>query len=81
MKCPKIQSAKAIDNHTLLVEFDNSEIKRYDIAPLFGKSMFAPLQNPAFLKNVQVEQGGHAVYWNEDIDLSEFELWRKGVSV
>ncbi len=80
MSYPKIKSAKAIDNHTLVVEFDNKQKKWYDITPLLGKEMFAPLQNPAFFKNVQVEKSGHAVYWNEDIDLSEYELWSKGKS-
>ena len=81
MNYPKIQSAQAIDGHTLLVEFDSLETKHYDISPLLGKEMFAPLRNPAFLRNVQVERGGHAVYWNEDIDLSEYELWSKGTNV
>jgi len=81
MSYPKIKSARAIDSHTLLVEFDNLESKRYDVTPLLGKEMFAPLQNPAFFKNVQVDNSGHAVYWNEDIDLSEYELWSKGASL
>jgi hypothetical protein len=37
--------------------------------------MFAPLENRAFFKNVQIETGGYAVSWNEDIDISEYELW------
>ena len=78
MSYPKIKSARAIDNHTLLLEFDNQERKLYDIAPLLYIEMFALLQNPAFFKNVQVEKSGHAVYWNDDIDLSEYELWSKG---
>lgn len=28
--------------------------------------------------NVQVEEGGYAIYWNEDIDISEYELWKNG---
>ena len=78
MSYPKIKSARAIDNHTLLLEFDNQERKLYDIAPLLYIEMFALLQNPAFFKNVQVEKSGHAVYWNDDIDLSEYELWSNG---
>lgn len=78
MSYPKIKSAKALDGSILLVEFDNLEARRYDASPLLEKGMFALLRNPAFFKNVQVEPGGHAVYWNEDIDLSEYELWSKG---
>ena len=78
MSYPKVKSAMAIDSHTLLVEFDNQQRKWYDITPLLNREMFALLQNPAFFKNVQVEKSGHAVYWNDDIDLSEYELWSKG---
>ncbi len=36
------------------------------------------LKNPALFKSVQVEKGGYAVYWNSEIDISEYELWRHG---
>jgi hypothetical protein len=78
MQYPKIKSAKAIDDHTLVVEFDNNEKKKYDISPLLEKEMFSPLKNPALFKAVQVETGGYAVVWNRDIDISEYELWRHG---
>jgi len=78
MRCPKLISASAIDNHTLLVEFDNSDKKKYDITPLLSKEMFSPLKNPALFKAVKVEQGGYAVVWNSEIDISEYELWSHG---
>ena len=78
MPYPKVQSVEAIDDHTLLVTFDNTQIKTYDVTPLLEKEMFAPLRNPALFKSAQVEQGGYAVVWNNDIDISEYELWRNG---
>ncbi len=78
MQLPKIKSALAIDNHTLLIEFDNNQKKKYDITPLLSKDMFSPLKNPALFKAVKVEQGGYAVIWNKDIDISEYELWNHG---
>lgn len=78
MQYPKIKSASAIDNHTLIVEFDNNETKKYDISPLLNKDMFTPLKNPAFFKAVKVEQGGYGVVWNSEIDISEYELWKHG---
>ncbi|MBN1932063.1 MAG: DUF2442 domain-containing protein [Desulfobacterales bacterium] len=78
MKYPKIQSAVAIDNHTLIVKFDNNQKKKYDITPLLKKEMFSSLKNPAFFKNVSVEKGGYAVVWDSNIDISEYELWRHG---
>ena len=81
MKPPKILSAQAIDDRTLLIEFSQSEFKKYDISQLLSKEMFAPLQNPSFFKNFKIEAGGYGLVWNEDIDISEYELWKNGVSI
>jgi hypothetical protein len=81
MKYPKILSALAIDSRTLLIEFDNKEKKKYDITPLLKREMFFPLKNSGFFKAVKVDQGGYAVVWDSNIDLSEYELWRNGQPV
>ncbi|PZU97883.1 MAG: DUF2442 domain-containing protein [Pseudanabaena sp.] len=79
MKPPKIISAKAVGDRTLLIEFSDKAIKKYDISRLLEKEMFAALKNPSFLKNFRVEAGGYGLVWNEDIDISEYELWNNGV--
>jgi hypothetical protein len=81
MKYPRIKSAVAIDDHTLVIEFDNKQKKKYIITPLLEKEMFSPLKNPAFFKAVKVEQGGYAVAWGSNIDISEYELWSHGQSL
>ncbi len=80
MNYPKVRNVKAIDHHTLLVEFDNAETRFYDAAPLFEREAFFPLRNWAFFKNVQVDSSGYAIFWNDEIDLSEYELWTNGKS-
>lgn len=80
MKSPKIVSAQAIDDRTLLVEFCNHEVKKYDISKLLEKPMFKPLQNPHFFKDFSIDSGGYALVWNDEIDISEYELWQNGVS-
>lgn len=66
---------------TLIIEFTNQEIKKYDVRPLLDVPMFAPLRQPAFFKNFKVEPGGYAIVWNEEIDISEYELWKNGVTL
>lgn len=78
MPCPNIKSVETIDDHTLLVEFDNDRKRQYDVTRLLKSEMFAPLRNSALFKSAHVEQGGYAVVWNRDIDLSEFEIWSNG---
>ncbi|MBN3896522.1 MAG: DUF2442 domain-containing protein [Nostoc sp. NOS(2021)] len=81
MKYPRIHQAKAIDDTTLVIEFTNQEVKKYDVRHLLDTPMFSPLRQPAFFKNFKVEQGGYGIVWNEEIDLSEYELWKNGVSL
>ncbi len=78
MKTPKIETAKAIDDHTLLIIFDNQQKKKYDMTHLLNREMFTPLKNIALFKSVRVEQGGFGVVWTDSIDISEFELWKNG---
>jgi hypothetical protein len=81
MQYPQIYQAEAVNDTTLVVEFTNHEVKEYNICYLLDNPMFAPLKQPAFFKSFQVESGGYGIVWNEDIDISEYELWTKGVSL
>ena len=81
MKCPRVCKAKAIDERTLVIEFTNQEVKKYDVSHLLENVMFAPLRQPAFFKNFRIDSGGYGIVWNEDIDLSEYELWKNGVTI
>ncbi|MEL7071103.1 MAG: DUF2442 domain-containing protein [Cyanobacteria bacterium J06581_3] len=81
MKCPHIIQAKLADEHTLMIQFSNQEIKQYSVQQLFTKQMFAPLQQPAFFRNFKIEPGGYALVWNEEIDISEYELRKNGTAV
>lgn len=81
MKPPRIISAHAIDARTLLVEFSNLEVKKHDISQLLDKPMFVSLQKPGFLKNFSIDLDGYGLLWNDEIDISEYELWQNGVSL
>ena len=81
MKPDRIVSAQAIDDRTLIVKFTNNEIKKYNISKLLDNPMFDPLKNPAFFRNFIIDSGGYALVWNEDIDISEYELWQNGISI
>ncbi len=81
MRPPKIISAQVLSDRTLLIEFSDSEVKQYDISNLLDKPMFTPLKNPSFFKSFRIEPGGYGLVWNEDIDISEYEFWKNGVSL
>ena len=81
MDAPKILSVQALENKKLLVKFVNGIEKLYDCNPLLSLGMFELLKNDAFFKSVKVDSGGYGVSWNDDADLSEYELWTNGVEV
>lgn len=79
MLYPKIQSLQLMNDYNLLVKFDNQQMRTYDVKPLLKQERFFSLKNPVLFKQVQIEIGGYAVYWNDEIDLSEHEIWLHGV--
>nr|VFK26070.1 MAG: Protein of unknown function (DUF2442) [Candidatus Kentron sp. MB]VFK31339.1 MAG: Protein of unknown function (DUF2442) [Candidatus Kentron sp. MB]VFK75446.1 MAG: Protein of unknown function (DUF2442) [Candidatus Kentron sp. MB] len=81
MKIPRIKTALPLDDHTLIVVFDNDDKRKYDIQPLLSKGMFEPLKNPTFFKAFRIDNGGYGITWNENIDLSEYELWNHGQAI
>lgn len=81
MDAPKIVSVQALDGKKLLVKFVNGAEKIYDCARLCQLEVFQILNNDAFFKSVRVDAGGYGISWNDEVDLSEFELWTNGVEV
>ena len=76
---PKVRSVAALPNRRLKVTFVSSEVKIYNCAPLIAEDAFCPLKDEAFFKNVRVDSTGYGISWNDDVDLSESELWIRGV--
>ncbi|MCG3142243.1 MAG: hypothetical protein HDKAJFGB_03651 [Anaerolineae bacterium] len=81
MNAPKILSVQALENKKLLVKFVNGVEKIYDCTQLLERDMFQALKHDAFSKSVKVDQGGFGISWNDDVDLSEYELWTNSVEV
>jgi len=81
MNAPKILSVQALENKKLLVKFVNGVVKIYDCNQLLNLEMFQVLKNEALFKFVKVDSGGFGISWNDDADLSEYELWTNSVEV
>jgi hypothetical protein len=82
MDTPKILSVEPLENKHLLVKFDNGVEKIYDCRPLIEKyEPFKPLENDVFFKQVKADAGGYGISWNDNVDLSEYELWTNAVEV
>ena len=78
MDIPRIQNAEPLERKRLRVKFTNGVEKIYDCNPLLPLETFQLLLNEAFFKSVKVDSGGYGISWNDDVDLSEYELWVNG---
>jgi len=75
---PKIKAVKPLGDKQLLVIFEGDTQKTYDCKPLLKLVPFRPLDDDLFFKLVHVNAGGYGISWNDEIDLSESELWLNG---
>lgn len=78
---PEIASVAPLDGRTLLITFANGVQKRYDCEEILRLDRFRLLTHEAFFNAVQVDAGGYGVSWDDEMDLSEYELWTQGVEV
>ena len=72
----KVKSVYPYEDLNIIVVFENNVVKKYDTKQLFSQfEWYRELENPDIFNLVQVEAGGYGVSWNENIDISEDELW------
>ncbi len=81
MNVPRIQSVTPQEGRYLLVTFVNGIQKMYDCQEILNLERFQLLKREAFFKAVAVDPGGYGVSWDDEMDLSEYELWTKGVEI
>ena len=77
---PKIKSVSALDNKRLRVTFATGITKLYDCTPLIKENAFRPLGDEFFFRHVHADRSGYGVVWNDEVDLSESEIWINGVT-
>ena len=78
----KVKNAFPLEDYKLLIQFISGVTKIYDVKPLFSwKDVFKKLKENELFYDVNVDQGGYGVSWNDDIDLSCDELWENGKEI
>ena len=79
MNIPKITDVKQTGSMLLTVIFSDGKIKLYDCHTLLGRnSCFSRLTNPGYFNNFKIDAGGHGISWDDDIDISEYEIYQNG---
>ncbi len=76
---PKVASVSPEEGGRLRVFFENGIEKVYDCRSLADRiPRFSRLRDRPFFRSVRVDPGGYGISWNDEVDLSEFELWING---
>ena len=75
---PKIEQVEILPERHLLVTFQDGIVKVYDCKMLLDEEPFKRLKDEFFFRRVKVDAGGYGVSWDEEVDLSEAELWLHG---
>jgi hypothetical protein len=69
----KVLSAKANDDLTLDLKFDDGSVRRFDVKPYLEYGIFKELQDESYFKRVSVAFG--AVQWPNEQDISPETLY------
>lgn len=78
---PRIKYIEPLSDFRLFVIFDNGTIKVYSLKDRLKIPAFKELQELSLFNTVHIANGGYGIIWNDNIDLSEYELWTNGVEV
>ena len=71
-------SVTPIEDYKLLIVFDNSEKKIFDVKPYINGSWYGMLSDVSFFKTVRIN--GKTVEWADGQDIAPHELYELSVS-
>lgn len=75
----KVISAKANDDFTLDLQFDNGKLKRFDVKPYLDFPVFRELKNLENFKQIKIVFG--TVQWKNEQDISPETLYLESVEI
>ena len=76
---PRVVAVTPLDEHALLVQFNNGEQRRLDVRPYLAFGVFERLREPAFFQLAQSDHG--TVTWPGGIDLDPDSVYLESVAL
>ncbi len=70
---PRVKIVKPLKDYKLYLEFNNGEVKIFDVKPFLSKGIFKELQNSEMFNSVRVVDG--SVQWNNEADFCPDTLY------
>lgn len=72
----KVIKAKAENDFSLILEFNDGCIKCFDVKPYLGYEVFKPLKDLNYFKQIKIAFG--TVQWQDEQDISPETLYLEG---
>ncbi len=69
----KVIEARANDDHTLDLKFNDGSLRRFDIKPYLEMDVFLELKDISYFSNVSIAYG--TVHWPHEQDISPDTLY------
>lgn len=77
MDRPRAIDVQPLENHCLLVTFDNAEKRIFDVTPYIKGSWFGELNDPNVFRQVHI--GGLSIEWPNGQDICPDRLYEDSV--
>lgn len=76
---PRVKEVKPDSDYTIVITFDNNEVKRFDVKPYLSIGIFKQLQNVSEFNTVKPVLG--SIQWNGGQDFCPDMLYKESVSI
>jgi hypothetical protein len=73
---PRVRAVRALDDYELVINFDNGEVRRFDVKPYLGRGVFVRLRDADAFRNVRSVAG--SIEWENGLDLSYDTVYIEG---
>jgi hypothetical protein len=74
---PRVKNVTPTNNYELILEFENGEIKKFDVKPYLNKGIFKKLKDKEKFKKVRQFLG--SICWEEGQDLCPDTLYEESI--
>ncbi len=75
----KVVSAKANDDFTLDIQFNDGSFKKFDVKPYLDYPVFRELKDLSYFKNIKIVFG--TVQWENEQDIAPETLYLEGKEI
>ncbi len=72
----KVVSAKANDDFTLDIQFNDGSLRKFDVKPYLNYPVFLELKDLGYFKNIKIVFG--TVQWENEQDIAPDTLYMEG---